>query len=94
MENMKKREIVVRSDNSIYGVYDYIDILQLKLEIINGEIKEQLYFRNEHGGISEINEFGNCHNYHEFKSIDLLLSQVVIAQMEKRTKKHNESNKK
>lgn len=91
---MKKTEIVVRKDNSIYGKYDYIDILQLKLEIINGKIKEQLYFRNEHGGISEINEFGNCATYHEFKIIDDLLTQVVRAQMDKRVKKHNdESNK-
>ena len=51
-----------------------------------------VYFRNEHGGISEINEFGNCHTYHEFKSIDDLLTQVVRAQMDKRTKKHDESN--
>lgn len=47
---LKKTEIVVREDNTIYGEYDYINILQLKIEITKGKIKEKLYFRNEYGG--------------------------------------------
>ncbi len=93
---MKKIEIVVRKDNSVYGEYDYIDILQLKLDIIEGRIIEPLYFRNEHGGVSEmsrINEFGQCSHYHDFANVDILLSEVVLAQMSKRIKSQNESDK-
>jgi len=80
---ISKTEIVVRKDNTIYGEYDYIDILQLKLDIINNKIKEQLYFRNEHGGIDKIDEFG-CSYYKDFSYITKLLHEVIKAQMNRR----------
>jgi len=81
----KKTEIIVRKDNSIYGEYDYIDTLLLLLRIIKGEIKEQLYFRNEHGGIDIIDEFG-CSYYKNFKGVSELLREIVKAQIKKRMK--------
>lgn len=83
--DIKKTEIVVRKDNTIYGEYDYIDLLQLKLEIIEGKIKEKLYYRNEHGGITEIDEYG-CSNYRDFLQVNELLGKVVQTQMSKRIK--------
>lgn len=91
MDNIKKTEIVVRKDNSFYGEFDYQDILQLRLDIIEGRITEHLYFRNEHGGVSEmsrIDEFGVCSHYHPFRDINELISKIIRAQI----KKHNESN--
>lgn len=79
----KKTEIVVRKDNTIYGQYDYIDMLQLKIDIVNGKVTEQLYYRNDHGGISQIDEFG-CSDYKDFKHVAILLRDLVKAQMDKR----------
>ena len=82
---MKKTEIILREDNTIYGEYDYIDFLKIKLNIINGKIKEQLYYRNEHGGRTPIDEFG-CSMYRDFPQITKLLKEVIQAQMNKRIK--------
>ena len=82
---MKKTEIILRENNTIYGEYDYIDLLKIKLRIINGKIKEQLYYRNEHGGRTPIDEFG-CSMYYDFSQISKLLKEVVQAQMKKRIK--------
>ena len=84
---MKKTEIVVREDNSIYGEYDYIDCLQLRLDIIEERITEPLYFQNEHGGVSEmsrINKLGYCSHYNPFGHINELLTKLIQAQMKKR----------
>lgn len=84
---MKKTEIVVRKDNSVYGEFDYQDTLQLKLDIIEGRITEPLYFRNEHGGVSEmsrIDKFGCCSHYHPFMDISELMSKIIHAQTKKR----------
>ena len=51
-------ETIVRKDGSIYGVYDYISLLQLRWDIINDKINEPLFYRNEHGGMDEIDIFG------------------------------------
>jgi len=79
----QKMEIIVRKNNTIYGEYDYISLLQLKLDIINNKITEQLYFRNEHGGIDPIDEFG-CSIYNDFQMVRDLLLKIVKAQMDKR----------
>lgn len=84
---MKKTEIVVRKDNSVYGEFDYIDTLKLKLDIIEGKITEPLYFRNEHGGVSEmsrITEMGNCTHYNDFSIVSKLLRDIINAQIKKR----------
>lgn len=81
--DIKKTEIILREDNTIFAEYDYIDILQLKLEIIEGKIKEKLYYRNEHGGKNEIDEYG-CSYYRDFPQVNELLSKVVQTQMKKR----------
>jgi len=77
------KEIIVREDNTIYGEYDYISLLQLKLDIINNKIPEQLYFRNEHGGMNIIDEFG-CSVYNDFQIVGDLLHKIVKNQMDKR----------
>ena len=79
----KITELIVREDNTIYGEYDYISLLQLKLDIINGKIAETLYYRNEHGGIELIDVFG-CSTYNGFKVINELLVKIVKAQMNKK----------
>lgn len=84
---MKKTEIVVREDNTVYGEYDYIDNLKFRLDIINGKIKEKLFYRNQHGGISPIDEYGTCHHtYNPFGGVTQLFSKIVNAQIEKRIK--------
>jgi hypothetical protein len=85
---LKKTELIVREDNTIYGEYDYIDLLQLKIEIIKGNINERLYYRNEHGGIEQIDEFG-CSSYLDFENVMDLLHTVVKLQMGKRIKLKN-----
>ena len=85
---MKKTEIIVREDKSIYGEYDYIDCLQLKIDIINGKIKEKLYYRNEHGGYDAIDEWG-CSYYHDFPQVSKLLREIISAQMAKRSHDKN-----
>jgi hypothetical protein len=80
---LKKTELVVREDNSIYGEYDYIDMLQLKIEIIKGNIPDTLYYRNQYGGIDLIDKFG-CSTYRDFENASDLLVSVVKAQMTKR----------
>ena len=83
---LKKTELIVREDNTIYSEVDYIDDLQLKLAIINGKITEPLYYRNQHGGISRIDDFGCCQNYKPFKDVSPLMFEIVQAQMKKRIK--------
>lgn len=43
-------ERIVREDGSLYKEVNYIENLQVKLDIIKGNIKEPLYYINEHGG--------------------------------------------
>lgn len=81
--DIKKTEIILREDNTIYGEYDYIDCLQLKLDIVNGKIKEKLYYRNEHGGCNEIDEYG-CSYHRDFPQINELLGKIIQAQIKKR----------
>lgn len=83
MKQIKKTEIILREDNTIYGEYDYIDLLRLRLDIVNGKINEKLYYKNEHGGITPIDEFG-CSSYRDFPQINELLHKIIVAQMEKR----------
>jgi len=83
MGQIKKTEIILREDITIYGEYDYIDLLRLKLDIVNGKIKEKLYYRNEHGGSTPIDEFG-CSSYRDFPQVNELLHKIIVAQMEKR----------
>ena len=80
---MKRIETILREDGSIYGVLDYIECLQLKLNIIEGGIKEKLYYRNEHGGMDEIDEYG-CSYHRDFPQVTELLGKIVQAQMKKR----------
>jgi hypothetical protein len=77
---IKKTEIILREDNTIYGEFDYIDCLQLKLDIVEGKVKEKLYYRNEHGGKNEIDNYG-CSYYNDFLQISELLRKIVQAQM-------------
>lgn len=81
--DIKKTEIILREDNTIYGEFDYIDCLQLKLDIVEGKVKEKLYYRNEHGGMDEIDKYG-CSYYHDFPQISELLNNLIQAQMRKR----------
>jgi len=81
--DIKKTEIILREDNTIYGEYDYIDCLQLRLDIVEGKVKEKLYYRNEHGGMDEIDEYG-CSYHCDFPQISELLRNVIQAQMKKR----------
>lgn len=85
MKQHKKTEIVLREDNTIFGEYDYIDIIQLKIDIVNGKIKEKLYFRNEHGGKDEIDKYGYSY-YNDFSQINELLREFIQAQIKKRIK--------
>lgn len=86
-----KTVLVVREDNTIYGEYDYIDIMQLQIEILKGKIKEDLYYRNQYGGIDKIDKYG-CSNYEPFPHINELLRDIIHLQMSKRMK--NEERKK
>lgn len=81
---MNKTELIVFEDNTIYAEVDYMDDLKIRLDIINGVIKEKLYYRNEHGGISRIDEFGCCQTHHPFDGHTKLLSKIIHAQIEKR----------
>jgi len=80
---MKKTEIILREDDSIYAEVDYIDCLQLKLDIVSGKIKETLYYRNEHGGRTVIDEYG-CSYYRDFPQVSELLRKVIQEQMKLR----------
>jgi len=86
-----KTVLVVRKNNTIYGEYDFIDNIQLRIEIIKGKIKEKLYYRNQYGGIDKIDKFG-CSNYEPFPHVNELLVDIIQLQMEKRMK--NEKRKK
>jgi len=81
-----KTETILNEDGSIYGEFDYIDFLEFKIRLIKGEILEKLYFKNEHGGMSEIDEFG-CSDYNYFKQVSRLYKDIVQLQMAKRIKK-------
>ena len=79
-------EIVVDKDKNIYGIYDYVGLLRLRLEIIEGKITEQLYYINEHGGIDKIDSLG-CSDYDEFANVTKLLYKIVQAQCKVRIEK-------
>lgn len=89
--NIKKTEIILRENNTIYGEFDYIDLLQLKLDIINGKVKEKLYYRNEHNGKNEIDKYG-CSYYCDFPQVSKLLSEIVQTQMKKRIANRDEDD--
>lgn len=76
-------ETVLRSDGSVYKQVHYIEHLELRLQIVKGEIKEPLFYRNEHGGMTEIDEF-SCSDYRPFKRSDFLLHELIKEQCKKR----------
>ncbi len=83
---MKKTETILREDGSIYKEVDHLDDLVLRIAIIKKEITEPLYYKNEHGGMDLIDEFG-CSDYHAFSILDTLLKEVIQAQMKLRLEK-------
>jgi len=78
-----KTETVVREDNSIYMEVDYMDHLRLRLDIVKGNIKEKLFWRNRHGGIDVIDKMA-CSNYHPFEAESQLLRAIIKEQCKKK----------
>jgi hypothetical protein len=83
---------VVSENNQVYGVYGYVQLLELRLAIVRGEINEQLYYRNEHGGISKIDEFG-ISDYEPFQIVMDLLRDILKEQMTIRIARCEAENK-
>lgn len=82
---MRILEIVVREDKSIYAIVDYVEDLQLRIKIVNGEITQPLYYLNQFNGIDIIDKFGNSH-YDAFSIVGDLLKELLSAQMKERMK--------
>jgi len=87
---MNHTETILKEDGTIFSVVDYIDDLKLKLQIVTGEITQKLFYQNEFGGMTPIDELG-CSDYRSFKEVDQLLKELVKKQMEVRIKEFNKS---
>lgn len=88
---MNKTEIIVREDNTIYAELDFIDFLKLKLDIVKGIINEQLYIRNNFGGIDKIDKYGNS-DYNYFEIVDVLYREIINAQCKLRKDESSKNN--
>ena len=80
-------ETILREDGTVYDIVDYVGDLKLRLDIIKGDITEKLYYKNIHGGISEINKHGNSDHY-SFDETSTLLRDIIHAQMTMRIEDH------
>lgn len=80
-----KKEIILNEDGSLFKKVDFHDDLIIRIKIIKGELTQNLYYKNEHGGMSKIDEYGICTNYIAFPWVNKLLSELVSSQCKKRT---------
>lgn len=55
---MKKTVKIYDCKEQVIGEVDYVDFIDFRIAIIKGEHELPCYVENEHGGLSEIDEYG------------------------------------
>jgi len=80
---IKKKFDICREDGSLYAKVDTIDDIIIRTKIVKGEILDDLYYRNQYGGLDAIDKYGNS-DYNPFGFINGLLRDLIKAQCEAR----------
>ena len=89
MKHIKIQKIYTYPYRKLYGEYCSTSLLELRLKIIKGEIKEQLCFLDENDTVYCFDEFGNLNQYHNSYLEEIhtkLLMKILDAQMNLRKK--------
>jgi len=94
--NTLKQKVYTFPDRKLFGEFDLIELLELKIRYVKGEIKEQLCYIYENGMGAVWDEFANP----ELVSDELLeqkeralLTHLLKVQMDKRVAKRENTNK-
>jgi hypothetical protein len=59
MKNIKTQKIYTYPDRNLYGEFCLLSLLELKVKIVKGEIKEQLCYIDENDRAYIFDEFAN-----------------------------------
>ena len=76
--------VVVRKDKQPFKICNFAEWLSLRLQIVKGEITEDLYVLNKYGGINKINKYGVVNPQPELeKFVNETIQQIVDINMQK-----------
>ena len=88
MKHIKTQKIYTFPDRKLYGEYCLASLMELRIKITKGEIKEELCYLDENGFANCFDDFGIPEKFHESYLETLqgkLLRELLQEQMKKRT---------
>lgn len=81
LPKQQKTEKIVDENKNLIVELDYIDFLQFKIKLMQIGYEGGYYYLNEHGGIDEIDKYGNSDTYYPFKCVTKLLHELIKEQV-------------
>ena len=87
MKHIKTQKIYTFPDRKLYGEYCSTSLLELRIKIVKGEIKEQLCFLDENDRAYTFNDYGIPQGWPDsyLEQIESkLLTELMNEQMKKR----------
>jgi hypothetical protein len=85
MKSIKTQKIYTYPDRKLYGEFCLLSLLELKLKIVKGEIKEQLCYIDENDRAYVFDKFSNPEGFTE-KYIDNQFTKLLIELLQEQIK--------